>query len=167
MAYELIETIEVGAGGASSIEFTSIPQDGVDLVCVVSGRIANGTIFNLTINSNTGSVYSQARLYGNGSTVGTTKSTGTPSSVYAFVPNDSTFTANTFSSNCLYFSNYTSNTNKAFSSDGTSENNATSAVAQILAGMVADTNPITSLKVFPLSSQTWVQYTTASLYKIY
>jgi len=31
MSFELVETVTVGAGGASSIEFTSIPQDGTDL----------------------------------------------------------------------------------------------------------------------------------------
>jgi hypothetical protein len=32
MGYQLIETIEVGSGGAASIEFTSIPQDGVQFL---------------------------------------------------------------------------------------------------------------------------------------
>jgi len=33
-----IATVEVGAGGAASIEFTSIPADWSDLLVVLSGR---------------------------------------------------------------------------------------------------------------------------------
>ena len=38
MGMTLIETVEVGAGGASSIQFDSIPQDGIDLVIRMSAR---------------------------------------------------------------------------------------------------------------------------------
>ena len=42
MAYTLIETITVGSGGASSIEFTGIPQEtGADLVVRLSARQSN------------------------------------------------------------------------------------------------------------------------------
>jgi hypothetical protein len=37
MAMELIETVEL-ASAASSIEFTSIPQDGVDLLVLDFGQ---------------------------------------------------------------------------------------------------------------------------------
>ena len=40
MGYQLIETITL-ASSASSIEFTSIPQDGVDLVILLSDSMNN------------------------------------------------------------------------------------------------------------------------------
>ena len=38
MGMQLIETIEVGGSNVSSLAFTGIPQDGVDLVCLLSTR---------------------------------------------------------------------------------------------------------------------------------
>ena len=167
MAYELIETIEVGAGGAASIEFTSIPQDGVDLLLKVSGRIANTVIFSFTINSNTSAVYSGIRLAGNGSSPFTSSFTSASSIFAGYVPIDSQYTANTFSNNAIYLSNYTSSANKSFSSDGVNEQNDAFALQAIFAGQVADTNPITSIQLIPDAAQLWVSGTTASLYKIF
>ena len=72
MAYELIETIEVGAGGAASIEFTSIPQDGVDLVLVLSTRMDRATDWYslyARINDDSTTAYSRKALSGDGSVV--------------------------------------------------------------------------------------------------
>ena len=166
MAYELIETIEVGAGGAASIEFTSIPQDGVDLLCVVSGRIADTNSFNITINSNTASVYSRITLGGNGASTFSSSSSSAANAFGGYVPTDNSYTANTFSSNAIYFSNYTSSANKSFSSDGVNEQNATTALQAIVAGAIADTNPITSIELIAAASQNFVSGSTAFLYKI-
>jgi hypothetical protein len=166
MAYELVETIEVGSGGAASIEFTSIPQTGVDLLLKVSGRIADTNAFNFTINSNTSSVYSSISLGGNGSAVFSSSSSSTSPIFGGNVPTDNSYTANTFSSNAILFSNYASSSNKSFSSDGVNENNDPFALQAIVAGSIADTNAITSIQLLPAASQTWVQYSTASLYII-
>ena len=166
MGYQLIETIEVGSGGASSIEFTGIAGTGQDLVCVVSGRIADSNSFNFTINSNTGSVYSRITLGGNGSSAFSSSSASAANVFGGYVPTDNSYTANTFSSNSIYFSNYAGSSNKSFSSDGVNENNASSALAAIVAGSIADTNPITSIQLLPAASQTWVEHTTASIYLI-
>jgi len=39
-----ISTVQVGAGGAASINFTSIPQTGTDLALVMSGRLSAGNV---------------------------------------------------------------------------------------------------------------------------
>ena len=162
----LIETITVGSGGAASLEFTGIPQTGVDLLLKVSGRIADTNSFNFTVNSNTSSVYSQIRLFGTGSAAYGALSASTSPIFGGYVPTDNSYTANTFSSNAIYFSNYASSANKSFSSDVVNEDNASFALQAIVAGSIADTNPITSIQLLPAASQTWVEHSTASLYTI-
>ena len=64
-----IQTVTVGSGGASSIDFTSIPQTYTDLCVVLSARGTNaGTGANdghLTFNSSS-TGYSSRLLYGTG-----------------------------------------------------------------------------------------------------
>lgn len=155
MAMELIETIEVGAGGAASIEFTSIPQDGVDLLCLLSGRDTSGLysataypLFNGT-NPSGGK-----ELIGDGSNVYT-------SSIDRIRLPASGSTANTFGSINIYISNYT-NSNFSWSIDCVTENNGTSADQSIVT-QTATNGPLTALEL----DANFVQYSTASLYKIY
>ena len=160
MAMELIETIEVGAGGAASIEFTSIPQDGVDLLVSLSHR-TQLTGSTLTLND-TGLAGNDAiYIQGNGSSA----SSNAQSSAF-IVGADDSYTANTFGNAQIYISNYTSSANKSVSVDAVTENNATAALSRISAIKFSVTSAITSIKFAP-SSGTIEQYSTASLYKIY
>lgn len=163
MAYELIETIEVGAGGAASIEFTSIPQDGVDLLCVYSGRnTATSFVARIQLNSDTGSNYSMRSLYGGGSSAASDSASGTYFSPFSINP--SSYTANTFGNSQLYISNYTSSSNKSVSMDSVIENNATTSYQHISAGLYSDTAAITSIKIFTAANL--AEFSTASLYII-
>jgi hypothetical protein len=162
MGYQLIETIEVGSGGAASIEFTGIPQDGVDLQLVISSR-------------SDGSNQSQAGwIKFNGSATdpaGITLSTingATPGSLswrYSQRVNGGASTANTFTNTQLYFSNYTSSAAKSYSSDTVAENNSSEGSLFIFAGAWSGTDAITSLEVI-CHNASYVQYTTASIYSI-
>ena len=166
MAYELIETIEVGSGGAASIEFTSIPQDGVDLVLVTSLRSTGGsTRIRTEINGDTsGFDNTNIVLQGDGSSASSTINTSNGFD-YMFL-NYSTQTSNTFSSGSLYMSNYTSSADKSASIDSVNENNATAVNHGITASVYSGSSlPITSLKL--TSGVDLAQYSTASLYKIY
>jgi hypothetical protein len=161
MGYQLIETIEVGAGGAASIEFTGIPQDGVDLQVVLSSRInSTGTFsqFYVYFNNSTAN-YSGIRLYGTGSSVATSTVS------WAGALNGGTSTANTFGNSQTLVSNYTSSSFKSFTTDSVSEDNASTAIQALHGNLWSDTSAITSLKLVPLSNS-FVYYTTASLYKI-
>lgn len=161
MTMTLVETVTVGSGGASSIEFTSIPQDADDLLLVFSGRAANFAPL-IRINNNSSAVYTYRYLRGTGSSV-TSSTDGTTDGIYnQRITTITSATANTFGNGSLYFANYTSSANKSISIDGVSENNATEAFQTISAVSVADTNPITSI----LISQSLVEHSTASLYKI-
>jgi hypothetical protein len=158
----LVSTVTVGAGGAASIEFTSIPQTGTDLLVLVSARVTAATIasdlFFYINNSNTGVV---RWLQGTGSASRTNFYTNSLN-VWAGT-NGASSTSNTFSNASYYFPNYTSTTNKSFSIDNVAENNATEAYQVIVAGSFATSSPITQLKFV---DGTYAQYSTASLYTI-
>jgi hypothetical protein len=159
-AMTLIETKTL-LSAAASIEFTSIPQDGTDLLLLVSGRSAgNGDAqMNIKPNGSTSSLTIR-RLQGDGSSA----SSSSGSELYARVnPNDTT--ANTFANTSIYIPNYSGSTNKSFSIDSVYENNATAAVQKISAGLWSSTAAITSITIAPNSSN-FVTGTTASLYKI-
>ena len=164
----LIQTVTVGSGGAASIEFTGIPQDGVSLVLKLSLRSANTDIAGaalVSINNSAGQVYQNLYLNGEGS--GTPDSSSRNDTGYFFLwTNQATSTSNTFSSAELYFSNYTSTSSVPISIDNVTENNATSARQMLHAVNYSGGSAVASIKLQPQSSQNWLQYSTASLYKI-
>jgi hypothetical protein len=168
MGYQLIETVTVGSGGAASIEFTSIPQNGVDLLLKVSGRDtgsggeAGGV--QIQFNNVTTSSYSWRRLTGNGSSAGSLSITGDAISI-PFSSVGSSATASTFGNASALISNYTSSVAKSVSGDGVSENNATESYQAIVAGSWSGTDAISSIQIKP-SSTNWAEHSTASLYKI-
>jgi len=167
MGMQLIETIEVGSGGAASIEFTSIPQNGVDLLCVFSTRsdtTGSAEIVRFRLNGDSSSAYNYLYLRGNGSSVYTSSSSSQSEGFPAYQPK-STDTANTFNNGQIYISNYTSTTNKSISTDAVEESNATEAFQLLTAQTYSTSSSISSMLIFPLSGN-FVQYSTASLYKI-
>jgi hypothetical protein len=164
MGYQLIEHIEVGSGGAASIEFTGIPQDGVDLVLLASLRTdATGDLASISTKLNgVGTGYNLIRLYGSGSSV---NSDALALNLPIFTDGNAP-TANTFGSASLTISNYTSSQNKSISSDSVSENNGTVGYQQIAAMSFTSSSAITSLTVVSYSANNLLEYSTASLYMI-
>ena len=162
MGYQLIETVTVGSGGVASIEFTSIPQDGVDLLLVVSGRFNTGASrsFGLTLNSESINQTS-IEMTGTGSAV----SSSAPTTL-ASLSTSGGDTASTFGNSSIYISNYASAANKSLSFDAVTENNATAAFQQIRAGLWSNTSAITSIQLNAPSTRFFVEHSTASLYKI-
>jgi hypothetical protein len=158
---KLISTQTLGTA-AASIEFTSIPQDGTDLMAVMSLREAGGSEadgIQIRFNSNaTG--YTFRRLFGSGSSV--TSDTGAS----LLWMNGNTSTSNTFGNASVYIPNYAGSTNKSFSNDGVMENNATLAYQGLVAGLWANTDAITSVSFANSSGRNLVAGSTISLYKI-
>ena len=80
--YESIATTVVGAGGTSSISFTSIPSTYQHLQIRLFSKNStdNGTV-TMRYNSDSGSNYSFHDLYGNGASAG---ASGSANQTYAF-----------------------------------------------------------------------------------
>lgn len=167
MTMTLISTVTVGAGGATGIAFSSIPQSYTDLMITFGARSNAATTFGvyLTVNNLGTSIYSWRRLWGNGSTVGSESSSATALVFSETVPGADK-TTNTFGNVSIYLPNYTDSTsNQLVSVDGVYENNATAAHQNLFAGLAATTSAITSISL-DSQSGSFVQYSTASLYGI-
>ena len=160
-----ISTVTVGSGGASSIQFNNIPQIYTDLVIKTSVRTSySGVSDALKVSFNGGtSNLSSRRLYGTGASAASTSSS-TDSFADSGVGN--TATSNTFSNGEIYIPNYTSSNYKSSSSDGVSENNATSTTVQMSANLWSNTAPITSISLTSEGNGTIQQYSSATLYGI-
>ena len=167
--YVKIATANAGAGGSSSLAFTSIPSTYTDLVVKISGRSASATFGNdgITLEINgSASNFSSKQLAGDGST--TSSASRTTNYIGALLDNAGA-TTNTFTNTEIYFPNYTSTTTaKSFSLDSVAENNATLAEADLVAVLwnPATQAAITSLTFKTVTASNYVQYSTATLYGI-
>lgn len=160
--YYKIATVTVGSGGASSVEFTSIPATYTDLLVMISAR-STGVDPNIMIRFNSSSAnFSQKRLYTDGSSVGSYGTYG-EWSAWATLSTD---TANTFGNSMIYIPNYTSSNNKSFSSDGVGENNATATNMTLGAELWSNTAAITGVSFIMGSNYNFAQYSSATLYGI-
>jgi len=163
--FNLIASSTVGAGGAASIDFTSIPSTYTDLVLKISARsTGNAGVawagIRLTINGS-GTGYSNTSLYGDGSSAS--------SSGASFIETGiaSSSLSSGFGNTDVYFTNYTASQSKPISAEGAQENNATQALSVLSANLWANTAAITSISIVLQSGVgNFAQYSTAYLYGI-
>ena len=164
--YVLLEKITVGAAGASSVTFSGIPQTGyTDLVLKMSvrtDRASTDDLLNFNFNG-VSSNQSSRNLQGNGSAA----SSGTyGSNLYLAWVDAASNTASTFGNAEMYIPNYTSSNFKSVSTDGVLENNASTAVMGMTAGLWSSTAAITSIAITSVFSSNFVQYSTFYLYGV-
>lgn len=169
--YVLLEKVVVGAAGASSVTFNSIPQSGyTDLLIKYSVRVnRSGTTFTqMGIRVNGASTnYSTRTLSGNGSVAASSNNTTGYFGYESSSINSTNSTASTFSSGEIYIPNYTSSNYKSGSIDFVSENNATAANAVLSAALWSSTAAITSITFNePNSNSNFDQHSTFSLYGV-
>lgn len=167
--YKLIASSTVGAGGTSSVSFTSIPSTYTDLVLLASIDSSPTGTYNwgyLTFNSASAN-YSQKFAYGDGSAA-QSFSWGSSAQLATGMINNASQTASVFTSCQFYIPNYTSTTTaKSVSSESAMENNATSAYVTMGAGLW---NPATQAAISTVTitpeTGTFVQYSSFYLYGI-
>lgn len=160
---KLIETKTLGSA-AALIEFTSIPQDGTDLLLMLSSR-SDGAFtsseIDIGFNGST-SNFTSRYLYGTGSAAG-----GTTDTTLVGVSSAANNTSSTFGNASIYIANYTSAINKSISTDSVGESNATAAYQAITATLWSQTAAITSLTLrLDSGARNFVGGSTVSLYKI-
>lgn len=156
-------TVTVGAGGAASIDFTSIPSTYTDLCLKVSIRTAETQIYSsmfVKINNSSSGVV--RLLQGSGSAA---SSNSDPTNMIDLFTGNSA-TASTFCNAELYFPNYAGSNNKAYSSDAVGENNASTSYLRIAAGLYSSSSAINRLTLVQQSGLNILQYSTAALYGI-
>jgi hypothetical protein len=159
---KLISTVTVGAGGTTSIDFTSIPQTFTDLILVMSARTTASSITdgNAGLTFNGSSVgFSGKRMYAyynGGSAQASDNGNG-------FFINGASATANTFGSLQITIPNYTSANSKAYSIESVAESNDANLVfSGITSGLWSNSAAITRVTF----AANFVQNCTATLYGI-
>jgi hypothetical protein len=172
--YVKIASSTVGAGGAASIDFTSIPSTYTDLLLKLSLRSSNADGFTgsatMRLNANSGANYSFRTLFAATATPASGNgSAGTSVTVGGTV--GSSLTANTFNNAEIYLPNYAGSSNKSFSVETVSENNASTDFTyqlMMIAGLWSQTTAINQITIYSgtVGSTNFLQYSTASLYGI-
>ena len=168
-SYESIQTYSVGAGGSSSITFSSIPSTYKHLQIRAISRTNEASTgqsaFWLQCNSDTAANYSWHRVYGNGATA--TAGAGT-STTWALVGIGSYANnpANEFGATIVDILDYAAtNKYKTFSGlTGEDENGA--GYVGLHSGSWRSTNAVTSLTISPAATTSFVQYSSFALYGI-
>lgn len=160
--FELIASSTVGSGGAATISFSSIPATFTDLVIEMSLRSTAGAGYApISLNGST-SNFTARTIYGNGSSASSGNRTD---SIIQGINTLSTTTANTFSSFQMYIPNYAGSTNKSFSIDTVTEDNATGNEMMMYAGLWSNTAAINAFSV-ACTGGNFAQYSTAYLYGV-
>ena len=165
MGMELVEQVEVGAGGVASINFAAIPQDALDLQILLSGSVLTGGMnIDMRFNNNSGASYYLKKLYGTGTGVGsislssdskfTLQATGSPSGWDGF------------SNATIYIPNYAGTQNKSVQVDAVNENNGTGAFQEFYGALWLNSSAISSIQLLGDGGNNIAQYTIASLYKV-
>lgn len=166
-----IQTATVGAGGASIIEFTNIPQTYTDLVIKLSSRInkAIGRDYvSMRFNSST-TTYPYRWVFGTDNGV-SGSSSGSNAYGEVITTPGANATANAFGNAEIYIPNYAGSENKSFSIDSVVENNSSSVyIVGMSASRWSSNAAITSIQLYPdipSVSASFVQHTTATLYGV-
>jgi hypothetical protein len=160
----LIATQTVGSN-VTTVTFSSIPSTYTDLLLKISARTNSSTSYEyMYINFNGGGYNAPIRfIQFSGSGAGSTSSESTG---YLGITNGNGATASVFSNNEVYIPSYAGSNYKSFSVDGTMENNATASYMHYVAGIWQNTSAINSVAVQAGNTQSFVQYSTFSLYGI-
>ena len=168
-AFNSIATTTVGSGGASSIEFTSIPGTYKHLqirIIARDNRATTGDYAALQFNNDTGANYAEHSLYGNGTSASAAATaSGTYMGINRFAGGSAG--ANTFGVSIIDILDY-ANTNKYKTTRnlGGYDNNGDGRVG-IDSGLWMNTNAITSIKLSAQAgSSNFTQYSSFALYGI-
>jgi hypothetical protein len=177
-SYESIATTTVGSGGASNIEFTSIPATYTHLqIRGILQTNRSGYIVDLTkiqFNSDTGTNYSSHNLYGGyNTTPNVNPDANTSASNMAFHGLNSGVGANIFNAVVMDILDY-ANTNKyktvrnlqGFDVNGTVGTGSLGGTITLSSGNWRSTNAVTSVKISMIDGTLFNQYSSLALYGI-
>jgi hypothetical protein len=168
-AFESIATVTVGSGGASSIEFTSIPGTYQHLQIRLLARFTSTTVVSSAqcrFNSDTTAAnYATHYLYGDGASAAAGASTS--SGMVLIGTTGGSSWASTFGASVVDILDYTSTSkNKVIRSLSGADVNGAGGYLQMFSGVwINSSSAITSLSIYQ-GSQTFGQYTTAALYGV-
>jgi hypothetical protein len=145
----------VGSGGASSIDFTSIPATYTDLCVFYSLRGNSLEGVYVQFNSST-SNFTGRYIFSD--------STSVSSASLARYIGSINSSASTFTNGSLYITNYAGSNNKSFSVDEVYDQNSTAGYLNFTSGLWSSSSAITSIRLEASAGLT--QHSTAYLYGV-
>lgn len=173
--FESIATITVGAGGASSIEFVDIPQTFAHLQIRMIGRDNRAAYFNnnvLQFNGDTTAAnWANHFLYGEGNSA---SAFGSGDAAFnRFHNHSASALANSFSAiimDILDYSSTSKNTTvrvlQGRDNNGTGSGGDNQGFVMLSSGLWKNTSAVSSIKIAPQNSASFVQHSTAALYGV-
>ena len=171
-SFESIATITVGAGGQSSIDFTSIPSTYKHLQIRGIGRNASATtglnILKYRFNADSGSNYTSHSLYGTGAAASATNTTGSSFGWFSrtsLISNNST--TNVFGGFIIEILDYASTSkNRTTRTLAGVDINGTGAVELTSSVWLNSTTAINQITLYDEASANFTQYSSFALYGI-
>ena len=166
--FESIATVTVGAGGAASIEFTSIPgtYQHLQVRVLLRSDYLTGAGGYLELNGDTSSSYRNHILSGNGSSASGTDWGALTLGMGCGYDTGSSSLSNTFAASVidiLDYANTSKNTTVRMLSG--KETNGAGNVG-VWSGLYVNTGAVTQIKFKFGGAAQWVQHSTAALYGI-
>jgi len=170
--YQPISTTTVGAGGAASISFTSIPAGYQTLQLRLFGRTtsstSDGNYINVRFNSDSGSNYTFHQIQGDGSSVTATALTSQTQTILQRVPSDAA-SASVYGVIVCDIVDYAATTKyktlKAYGGFETNSGAASGTKIFFTSGAWLSSSAISSMSLTP-DTGNFKQYTSAALYGI-
>jgi hypothetical protein len=171
-AYDALSTVTVGAGGASSITFTSIPAGykHLQLRGMMQLNPGDGSTgfdrMRVTVNGDTAANYAHHQLYGTGASVAASSATSQNNMLLGSV-SYSNNGANVFAPSIIDVLDYSStNKNKTFRVLTGGDRNSTDGLILFQSGLWISTSPITSITLGFDGSRNYNQYSSFALYGV-
>lgn len=161
--FEIISSVSVGAGGAATINFSSIPSTYTDLCLKVSCRTnttGGGNGFLMSFNGSSSSFTARSIMGNAAGTYSYSYTTG-----FAGFVNGTTEPTGYFAPTTLYIPNYASSNYKSYSSDTSMWNYSSNYYLVLLGGLWSNTAAINQITLTPQAGS-FVQHSTAYLYGI-
>lgn len=169
-SYDSIQTVTVGAGGASSISFTSIPGTYKHLqIRGISRDTRTGTgeqSVMMQFNGDTGTNYSYHILEGYGSGTPTAGPNVSTTQIKVSLSPTSSASANMFGGFVADILDYSNTSKYKVSRSLYGDDQNGSGTVAISSGVWNNLNSLTSITIYPTNSQSFVQYSKFALYGI-
>ncbi len=170
-SYESIATVTVGSGGASNVEFTSIPATYTHLQVRFIGRSSNASAgtdnLQIRLNSDTGSNYAEHYVAGDGSSASASAQSSITNLVLRECLSRNGNSASIFSTGVIDFLDYKStNKNKTMRTLFGHDRNGAGYVALGSGLYFATPAAITSLTFTVQSSNNFTEYSQFALYGV-
>ena len=167
--FESIATTTVGSGGSSTITFSSIPATFTHLQIRAFHRAednVSGDFPSIRFNSDTGSNYTQHRIFGNGASAGAAGAASTVGyGAFAYNVADGSYSANVFGPSIIDILDYANTSkNTTVRSLAGADNNGSGFIG-LNSFVWLNTNAITTITLQP-NQNDFAQYSHFALYGI-